>query len=78
MEQVVIKLTHKCKETFKRLAAKEGRPLSNWVRWQLVIAAREKYGIELAEENDADAYKRNIEVEAVRHWRYILRQQGAH
>ena len=54
MEQVVIKLTHKCKETFKRLAAKEGRPLSNWVRWQLVIAAREKYGIELAEENDAD------------------------
>jgi len=54
MEQIAFKLTQKCKETFERLAVKEGRPLSNWVRWQLVIAVREKYGIELAEENDAD------------------------
>ena len=54
MEQFTIKVTQKCKETFERLAKKEGRPLSNWVRWQLVIAVREKYGIELAEENDAD------------------------
>ena len=55
VEQITIKITQKCKETFESLAAKEGRPLSNWVRWQLVIAVREKYGIELAEENDADA-----------------------
>ncbi len=54
VEQITIKITQKCKETFERLAAKEGRPVSNWVRWQLVIAVREKYGIELAEENDAD------------------------
>ena len=55
MEQFTIKVTQKCKETFEKLAKKEGRPLSNWVRWQLVIAVREKYGIELAEENDTDA-----------------------
>lgn len=53
MEQFTIKVTKKCKETFERLAAKEGRPLSNWVRWQLVNVVREKYGIELAKE-DAD------------------------
>ena len=52
MEQITIKLTKKCKETFERLAAKEDRPLSNWVRWNLVNAVREKYGIELAEEKD--------------------------
>ena len=55
MEQITIKITQKCKETFESLAAKEGRPLSNWVRWKLVNIVREKYGIELAEENDPDA-----------------------
>ena len=55
MEQITIKLTQKCKETFERLAAKEDRPLSNWVRWNLVNTVREKYGIELAEEKDVDA-----------------------
>ena len=55
MEQITIKITQKCKETFEKLAAREGRPLSNWVRWQLVIAVREKYGIELTEENQVDA-----------------------
>ena len=48
-EQITIKVTQKRKETFESLEAKEGRLLSNWVRWQLVIAVREKYGIELAE-----------------------------
>ena len=33
----------------------KSRLLSNWVRWQLAIAVREKYGIELGEENDVDA-----------------------
>jgi hypothetical protein len=55
LEQITIKLTQKCKETFERLAAKEDRPLSNWVRWNLVNYVREKYGIELAEEKDMDA-----------------------
>ena len=55
MEQFTIKVTQKSKETFEKLAAKEGRPLSNWVRWQLVNVIREKYGIELAEEDAADA-----------------------
>ena len=55
VEQITIKITQKCKETFESLATKEGRPLSNWVRWQLVNIVREKYGIELAEENEAVA-----------------------
>ena len=55
VEQITIKITQKCKETFESLAAKEGRPLSNWVRWQLVNIVSEKYGIELAEGNNADA-----------------------
>ena len=55
VKQITIKLTKKCKETFERLAAKEDRPLSNWVRWNLVNYVREKYGIELAEENDVNA-----------------------
>jgi hypothetical protein len=33
----------------------EPKPLSNWDSWQLVLAVRERYWIELAEENEADA-----------------------